>query len=171
MRWVAVAATALLVACAPAAPDVEQPPVITSADIAAVRDAVVVLEGEPDTLAVTGTPSLVELFATWCTRCLEQLDVLDAVAVELGAEVRVLAVTAETLDAAALAALAEERGWTALQLGTVPPATVDALTLVFGPEVTNPPSLARFRVTSDGALSGLLTGERSADELIDLFRP
>ncbi len=114
-----------------------------------------------------GQPVLVETFATWCTTCRQQLGDTQQAAVEAGEDAVFLALSVEQdLDPAALAAYAEDNGFTDIRFGVLDDASLLALRDQYGGAVLVPPSTPKFRVAPDGQASELTTGFESAEEIL-----
>jgi thiol-disulfide isomerase/thioredoxin len=114
-----------------------------------------------------GTPVLVELFATWCVNCREQLPKTQEAAVTLGDQVEVIALSVETdLDPQAVVEYAEANGFPDIRFAVLTPEMLAALVEEFGNTAANPPSVPKFVIDADGTAGELTTGQESVEELV-----
>jgi thiol-disulfide isomerase/thioredoxin len=116
-----------------------------------------------------GKTIFVEPFATWCSNCRSQLTTLTDVASQYGDDVVFVALSVETnLAPADVAAYAASNGfdWT---FAAMTPEVLQALGAVFGPTVGNPPATPHFIIRPDGSVTDLVTGLKSADELVEFI--
>jgi thiol-disulfide isomerase/thioredoxin len=86
----------------------------SGAGTALPADAVTAKDGSRVTLAsLNGKPVLVNLWATWCAPCIEELPTLNRVASEVGDTGHVIALSQDlNEDPAPVHAFLEQRGWT-----------------------------------------------------------
>lgn len=127
--------------------------------------------GESFTLAdFAGKTVYIEPMATWCINCLQQLRTVAAARPNLGEDVVVVGISVETdLPSERLAQYAAENGFD-WPFAVASPEFLQALVDTFGRTVANPPATPHFVIWPDGSHSELLTGARSADELVRLLR-
>jgi thiol-disulfide isomerase/thioredoxin len=139
-----------------------------SMDLPAWQTAAITdVDGNTFTLAdFTGTPVLVETFATWCPNCRAQLGTTDEVAAAAGDEAVVIALSVETdISADDVRAYAEDNGFSSVRFAVVTPDLLAALVDAFGPTVANPPATPKFVIDAMGDAGELSTGSASADTL------
>ena len=74
-------------------------------------------DGRPATLtSLTGKPTLINLWATWCAPCVEELPTIDALAGSAGTNAHVITLSQDIGDDHAVpAAFLTERGWSHVQ--------------------------------------------------------
>lgn len=126
------------------------------------------VDGVTFTLAdCIGTPVLVELFATWCSTCREQMPDTQEAAATLGDGVAVIALSVETdLSPDAVAEYAVELGLDDIRFAVLSPELLAAFVEAFGNTVANPPSTPKLVVDADGVAGELTTGAESAEDLV-----
>jgi thiol-disulfide isomerase/thioredoxin len=129
---------------------------------------IVDIDGVPFTLAdCIGTPVLVELFATWCSNCRQQLPKTNEAAVTMGDQAEVIALSVETdLDPQAVAEYAEANEFADIRFAVLTPELLAAFVEEFGNTAANPPSVPKIVIDADGAAGELSTGQESTDELV-----
>lgn len=124
---------------------------------AATDVAVTAADGSPTTLAkLKGTPLVVNMWATWCHPCVNEMPAFDAVASSIGTGVRIVGVNVAD-DAAAAAAFADK-------LGVHYPQYTDPdgnLSTAF--DVSNLPATAF--ISADGTVLEVHSGAFTADSL------
>ncbi|NTU79271.1 MAG: TlpA family protein disulfide reductase [Chloroflexales bacterium] len=128
--------------------------------------------GEGFTLGdFAGRPVYVEPMATWCHNCRAQLASVQQAATTLQGQPPVfVALSVETtLPPEQLAQYAAANGF-ALRFAVASPELLQALVDTFGRTITNPPSTPHFIIAPDGSHGELLTGFRSADEIVALLQ-
>jgi thiol-disulfide isomerase/thioredoxin len=114
-----------------------------------------------------GTPVLVELFATWCSNCLEQLPKTQEAAVTMGDQAEVIALSVETdLDPQAVAEYAEDNEFPDIRFAVLTPELLAAFVEQFGNTAANPPSTPKIVIDANGTAGELTTGQESTDELV-----
>lgn len=174
-----LASALLLSACAGTADTTEvgetvATPAVASDDLTAVLRATATAP-DGSTFSIddfAGEPVFVETFATWCSTCRRQLGSTQQAAVDAGDDAVFLILSVETsIDPARLATYAAEEGFADLRFGVLDEQGLAAFAEVFGRSVLNPPSTPKFRVTADGAVSGLTTGLESAEEILATLPP
>ena len=103
-----------------------------------------------------GTPVLVELFATWCSNCRQQLPKTQEAAVALGDQAAVIALSVETdIDPDAVA-----------QFAVISPELLAAIVEEFGNSAANPPSTPKIIIDAAGVAGEMTTGQESTEELV-----
>ncbi len=126
--------------------------------------------GETFTLAdFAGQAVFVHPMATWCTNCrMSQTNIRDNVIGQLNRDdYAFISLSVETsLPTNNLARYAGDNGfnWT---FAVLTPDALAALVRAFGPSISNPPVQPHFIIAPDGTPSGLMTGNDSADEIIN----
>lgn len=111
-----------------------------------------------DMAYVRGTPLVVNVWASWCPPCVEEMPLLRAMAAKYGAEVRFLGIDLQDDETSALAMLED--------FGVTFPSVVDrdgivrASLGVSGPPVT-------FFVRADGVIAGRWDGLLPNEEVFD----
>lgn len=109
----------------------------------------------------------VELIATWCTNCRAQQGQVRAVREQLGEEQYVfVSLSVEPNDSTEGLAdyrIRENFPWV---FAVAPAEMVSALVEQFGRTITNPPSTPHFVISPSGAISPLMTGMHSTDQLV-----
>jgi cytochrome oxidase Cu insertion factor (SCO1/SenC/PrrC family) len=154
--------------CGPADPS--EPPESTVAELPAwQRLEIVDVDGVTFTLAdCIGTPVLVELFATWCTQCREQLPKTQEAAVTMRERAAVIALSVETdLAPEAVAQYAEDNDFPDIRFAVMSPELLAAFVEAFGNTAANPPSTPKIVVDAGGVAGELTTGPESTDELVE----
>ena len=74
------------------------------------------MEGEVLNLgALQGTPVLLNLWATWCAPCVKEMPLLDALAIAMDGEVRVVTASQDLGDRQKVADFFESRGFQAIE--------------------------------------------------------
>jgi peroxiredoxin len=186
--WLVLAA-----ACSPAAaPPTALPPTEAPAAAQATEDASVLADvlsagverpawqttplvnattGNTFTLAdFAGKTVYVEPMATWCTNCKAQQGQVRTVREQLGEENYVyISLSVEpndTTEGLAAYLVRENFPWT---FAIAPTEMIASLVEQFGRSVTTPPSTPHFVISPDGAVSQLMTGQHSADELVAIL--
>lgn len=124
--------------------------------------------GSSFTLAdYAGKTVFVELIATWCTNCRAQQGQVRAAREQLGEEnYTYISLSVEPNDTTAgLAeyAVRENFPWV---FAVAPTEMVQALVEQFGRTVTSPPSTPHFVISPSGAVSQLMTGMHSSEQLV-----
>jgi thiol-disulfide isomerase/thioredoxin len=130
---------------------------------------IVDVDGVAFTLAdCIGTPVLVELFATWCSNCRQQLPKTQEAAMTMGDRAEVIALSVETdLDPQAVAEYAEVNELPDIRFAVLTPELLAAFVEEFGNSAANPPSTPKIVVDSNGAAGELTTGQENTDELVE----
>jgi thiol-disulfide isomerase/thioredoxin len=109
----------------------------------------------------------VELIATWCTNCRAQQGQVRAAREQLGEDQYVfISLSVEpndTTEGLAGYRIREDFPWI---FAVAPTEMVSALVDQFGRTVTNPPSTPHFVISPGGAISPLMTGMHSTDQLV-----
>ncbi len=114
-----------------------------------------------------GQTVFVETFATWCSTCRKQLKSTTEAATQAGDGAVFLALSVETdLDPAELATYAAENGFVDITFAVMDAEALAAFNEQFGRSVLNAPSTPKFIVRPDGAITELVTGLESADEIL-----
>jgi cytochrome oxidase Cu insertion factor (SCO1/SenC/PrrC family) len=115
--------------------------------------------------SLTGTPVLVENFATWCSNCRKQLGKTQQAAADAGDDAIFLALSVETdLDPADVAEYAKDNGFDDIRFAVMTPEMLKAMNDAFGNSALNPPSTPKVIVAADGTVGELVTGfEEPAD--------
>ena len=126
------------------------------------------VDGETFTIAsLAGRPVFVEMFATWCSNCLEQLGKTQEAAAEVGDDAVVLALSVETdLDPADVAAYADDNGFDDIRFAVMSPELLAAVQQELGTTALNPPSTPKVVVGADGSVGELVTGSEDPDEIL-----
>jgi thiol-disulfide isomerase/thioredoxin len=129
---------------------------------------IVDVDGVRFTLAdCIGTPVLVELFATWCSNCRQQLPKTQEAAVTMGDQAEVIALSVETdLDPQAVAEYAEVNDFPDVRFAVLTPELLAAFVDEFGNAAANPPSTPKIVIDANGIAGELTTGQESTDELV-----
>lgn len=127
--------------------------------------------GDTFTLAdFAGKTVYVEPMATWCTNCKAQQGQVRTVREQLGEENYVyISLSVEpndTTEGLAAYLVRENFPWT---FAIAPTEMIASLVEQFGRSVTTPPSTPHFVISPDGAVSQLMTGQHSADELVAIL--
>lgn len=127
--------------------------------------------GETFTLAdFAGKTVYVEPMATWCTNCKAQQGQVRTVREQLGEENYVFVSLSvepnDTTEGLAAYLVRENFPWA---FAIAPTEMIAALVEQFGRSVTTPPSTPHFVISPDGAVSQLMTGQHSADELVAIL--
>lgn len=109
----------------------------------------------------------VELIATWCTNCRAQQGQVRAAREQLGEDQYVfISLSVEpndTTEGLEGYRVRENFPWI---FAVAPTEMVSALVEQFGRTVTNPPSTPHFVISPGGAISPLMTGMHSTDQLV-----
>ena len=145
------------------------PPTSTDSGLPAwQRLEIVDVGGAAFTLAdCIGTPVLVELFATWCSNCLQQMPKTQEAAATMGEQAVVIALSVETdLDAQAVADYAEVNELPDIRFAVLTPDVLAAFVEAFGNTAANPPSTPKIVIDADGTAGELTTGQESTEELV-----
>jgi thiol-disulfide isomerase/thioredoxin len=145
------------------------PPTSTDSGLPAwQRLEIVDVGGAAFTLAdCIGTPVLVELFATWCSNCLQQMPKTQEAAATMGEQAVVIALSVETdLDAHAVADYAEVNELPDIRFAVLTPDVLAAFVEAFGNTAANPPSTPKIVIDADGTAGELTTGQESTEELV-----
>ena len=145
------------------------PPESTARELPAWQSLEIVdVDGVPFTLAdCIGTPVLVELFATWCSNCRQQLPKTQEAAVTMGDQAEVIALSVETdLDPQAVAEYAEVNEFPDIRFAVLTPELLAAFVEEFGNAAANPPSTPKIVIDANGTAGELTTGQESTDELV-----
>lgn len=123
--------------------------------------------GEPFTLAdFAGKTVFVEPMATWCSNCrAQQTQVVAAMRNLNPADFVFISLNIDPISDASLAQYAEDNGFTQL-FAVATPELLDALTAQFGRSVVVAPSTPHFTLAPNGTVSGLSTGQHSADQIV-----
>ena len=126
------------------------------------------VDGVTFTLAdCIGTPVLVELFATWCSNCRQQLPKTQEAAVTLGDQAAVIALSVETdIDPDAVAQYAEDNGFPDIRFAVISPELLAAIVEEFGNSAANPPSTPKIIIDAAGVAGEMTTGQESTEELV-----
>ncbi len=132
------------------------------------RLEIVDVDGVAFTLAdCIGTPVLVELFATWCSNCLQQMPKTQEAAATMGEQAAVVALSVETdLDAQAVADYAEVNELPDIRFAVLTPEVLAAFVDEFGNTAANPPSTPKIVIDANGTAGELTTGQESTEELV-----
>jgi thiol-disulfide isomerase/thioredoxin len=127
------------------------------------------VDGVTFTLAdCIGTPVLVELFATWCSNCRQQLPKTQEAAVAMGDTAAVIALSVETdLSSDAVAQYAEDNEFPDIRFAVMSPELLAAFVEGFGNSAANPPSTPKIVIDAGGVASEMTTGQESTAELVD----
>ncbi len=129
--------------------------------------------GETFTLAQyvnAGTPVYVEPFATWCSNCRTQLGNVNRAMETLGDEAVFVVISVETgLTAEDMKTYAERNNFNMI-FTVATPELLSELAQLFGRTVTNPPATPHFIIRRDGTTTNLITGFKSADEVVASLR-
>jgi thiol-disulfide isomerase/thioredoxin len=123
--------------------------------------------GESFTLAdFAGRTVYVELMATWCPPCRQQLHNARAAREQLGDDYVFVALSAEVdLPREKLAEYAENEGFDWI-FAVMTPEMLQALVDAYGRAASNPPSTPHFVIGPDGAATELRTGFEGPDDLV-----
>ena len=114
-----------------------------------------------------GTPVLVELFATWCSNCRQQLPKSQDAAVALGDQAAVIALSVETdIDPEAVAQYAVDNDFPAIRFAVMSPELLAAFVEEFGNSAANPPSTPKIVIDAAGVASEMTTGQESTEDLV-----
>ncbi len=109
----------------------------------------------------------VELIATWCSNCRAQQGQVRAAREQLGEDnytfISLSVEPNDTTSGLGEYAVSENFPWI---FATAPTEMVQALVEQFGRTVTNPPSTPHFVISPSGAISQLMTGMHSAEQLV-----
>ncbi len=126
------------------------------------------VDGVTFTLAdCIGTPVLVELFATWCSNCRQQLPKTQEAAVTLGDQAAVIALSVETdIAPDAVAQYAEDNGFPDIRFAVMSPELLAAFVEEFGNSAANPPSTPKIVIDATGVAGEMTTGQESTEELV-----
>jgi len=157
-------------AAGPCAPPDESAPPATTADLPAWQSLPIVdVDGARFTLAdCIGSPVLVELFATWCSNCRQQLPKTQEAAVRMGDGATVIALSVETdLAPDAVAQYAVDNELPDIRFAVMSPELLAAFVDRFGNTAANPPSTPKIVIDATGAAGELTTGQESTDELVE----
>ena len=129
---------------------------------------IVDVDGVTFTLAdCVGTPVLVELFATWCSNCRQQLPKTNETAGTMGEQAEVIALSVETdLAPEAVAEYAEVNDFPDIRFAVMTPELLAAFVEAFGNTAANPPSVPKIVIDADGVAGELATGQESTEELV-----
>jgi thiol-disulfide isomerase/thioredoxin len=144
-------------------------PVSTESELPAWQSLEIVdVDGVSFTLAdCIGTPVLVELFATWCSTCRQQLPKTQEAAVTMGDQAAVIALSVETdLDPQAVAEYAEVNAFPDIRFAVLTPELLAAFVEEFGNTAANPPSTPKIVIDANGIAGEMTTGQESTDELV-----
>ena len=126
------------------------------------------VEGVTFTLAdCLGTPVLVELFATWCSNCRQQLPKTQEAAVTMGDRAEVLALSVETdIDPGDVARYAEDNEFPDIRFAVISPELLAAFVEEFGHSAANPPSTPKIVIDAAGVAGEMTTGQESTEDLV-----
>ncbi len=114
-----------------------------------------------------GTPVLVEMFATWCSNCRQQLPKTQEAAATLGDQAAVIALSVETdIDPRAVAQYAEDNELPDIRFAVISPELLAAIVEEFGNSAANPPSTPKIVIDATGTAAEMTTGQESADDLV-----
>ena len=115
-----------------------------------------------------GKTVFVETFATWCSKCRQQLGDTNQAAAQAGDRAVFLVLSVETdLDPAVLPDYRSRNGFDHLaHFGVLTPESLATFVDQFGRSVANAPSTPKFTVAPDGTLSELTTGFESVEEIL-----
>lgn len=117
-----------------------------------------------------GKTVYVEPMATWCTNCKAQQGQVRSVQAQLGEDNYVFVSLSvepnDTTEGLAEYLVRENFPWT---FAIAPTEMIASLVEQFGRSVTTPPSTPHFVISPDGAVSQLMTGQHSADELVAIL--
>lgn len=115
-----------------------------------------------------GKHVFVETFATWCSKCRQQLGDTNQAAGQVGDNVVFLVLSVETnLDPAVLRDYAASHGFDNLtNFGVLTDESLSVLVDAFGRSVANAPSTPKFTIGPNGAVSELTTGFESVEEIL-----
>jgi thiol-disulfide isomerase/thioredoxin len=114
-----------------------------------------------------GTPVLVELFATWCSNCRQQLPKTNEAAVTMGDQAEVIALSVETdLDPRAVAEYADSNEFPDIRFAVLTPELLAAFVEEFGNTAANPPSTPKIIIDATGMAGEMTTGQESVEELV-----
>jgi thiol-disulfide isomerase/thioredoxin len=129
---------------------------------------IVDVDGVTFTLAdCIGTPVLVELFATWCSNCRQQLPKTQEAAVSLGDRAAVIALSVETdIAPDAVAQYAADNGFPDIRFAVMSPELLAAFVEEFGNSAANPPSTPKIVIDATGVAGDMTTGQESTEELV-----
>jgi thiol-disulfide isomerase/thioredoxin len=158
------------VSCGPStAADPSGPPASSDSALPAwQRLEITDVDGVTFTLAdCIGTPVLVELFATWCSTCRQQLPKTQEAAVTLGDQAAVIALSVETdIDPDAVAQYADDLDFPDIRFAVMSPELLAAFVEQFGNSVANPPSTPKIVIDATGVAGEMTTGQESAEDLV-----
>lgn len=126
------------------------------------------VDGVTFTLAdCLGTPVLVELFATWCSNCRQQLPKTQEAAVALGDQAAVIALSVETdIDPDAVAQYAVDNEFPDIRFAVMSPELLAAFVEEFGNSAANPPSTPKIVIDATGVAGDMTTGQESTEDLV-----
>jgi thiol-disulfide isomerase/thioredoxin len=129
---------------------------------------IVDVDGVTFTLAdCIGTPVLVELFATWCSNCRQQLPKTQEAAVSLGDRAAIIALSVETdIAPDAVAQYAVDNGFLDIRFAVMSPELLAAFVEEFGNSAANPPSTPKIVIDATGVAGDMTTGQESTEELV-----
>lgn len=125
------------------------------------------VDGETFTIEeLAGRPVFVELFATWCSNCREQLGTTQEAAAAAGEDAVFLALSVETdLDPEAVAAYQRDEGFDDLRFAVLSEELLLAVKEDLGTSALNPPSTPKVAISSDGEVGELVTGFEDIEEI------
>lgn len=126
--------------------------------------------GETFTLGgFEGQTVFVEPMATWCSNCQTQLGNVDAAMAQAGENAVFVALSVEgDLADEALAEYAERNGFDMI-FAVTPTELLQGLVDEFGRGITSPPSTPHFLIRGDGSTTGLTTGRKSTEAVLELI--
>lgn len=151
-------------------PSDDSAPASTTVELPAWQTLEIVdVDGVAFTLAdCIGTPVLVELFATWCSNCRQQLPKTQEAALAMGDGAVVIALSVETdLSPDAVAEYAVDNEFPAIRFAVMSPELLAAFVEAFGNTAANPPSTPKIVIDASGVAGELTTGQESTEELVD----